>query len=217
VGLLIRADPEADEECRHEHKAREGSPYCAFRCERVHVHYGGYGRRASSVTSLDWASVPERLDRRCYRSGVNTVQTRRSVDPVPAPALLAFWLGVLAALVGLVALLIVVGSGVAGDYSQGAIAAWAATSAAMVALFGAAIWIGARETRRRQIDGAFIRRDVALAIAALLGGVITVSLVAADIGGAFLPVLADLLAVAFVASLVGSNLHIWRRLRSQPE
>jgi hypothetical protein len=60
VELLIRPDPETDEERRQKHKARERLPCCASRCEAVYVHvHEGYDARTSGVTSLVWASVPE--------------------------------------------------------------------------------------------------------------------------------------------------------------
>jgi hypothetical protein len=58
--LLIGTDPETDEQCRHEHNARECVPCGAARCQVVKVHVSeGYDARASGVTSVAWASVPE--------------------------------------------------------------------------------------------------------------------------------------------------------------
>jgi hypothetical protein len=140
---------------------------------------------------------------------------RTGVERVPALALVTFWFGVLAGLVAFAGLLGVLGSGVAGEYSYTAVVIWAAAGGAMSALFAISIWIGGRELVRRGIDGRFIRRRVALSVAAFLAAVATVPVVAAGFGGSGLPVLGDLLALVFLASLVGCNLQIWRRLRAQ--
>jgi len=136
---------------------------------------------------------------------------------VPARAVVAFWFGVLSGLVAFGGLLGVLGSGIAGEYSYRAVAIWAAASAVMIASFGVAVWVGARELRRRGSDGGFVRRRVAASGLALFAAVATVPLVAAGFGGSGLPVVGDLLALAFLGSLVGINLQIWRRLRAQPE
>jgi hypothetical protein len=129
-------------------------------------------------------------------------------------ALVAFAFGVIVGLVALVALLLVIGSGIAGEYSDRAIVTWAIASGGMFASFAVAIWIGAREARRRGIERAFIGQYVAVCLAVLLAAAATVTLANANVGGDGLAFLGDLLALAFLASLVACNLAIWRRLRA---
>jgi len=114
-------------------------------------------------------------------------------------------------------LLGVLGSGIAGEYSDRAVAVWAAASAVMVICFGLAIWAGACEVRLRGIDAGFIRRGVAASVLTLVAAMATVPIVAAGFGGSGLPVVGDLFALAFLASVVGINRQIWQRLRGQPE
>jgi hypothetical protein len=153
-----------------------------------------------------------------YPRGVDSAPARReAADPVPALALLAFWFGVLAGLAAVVGFVLVVGSGIAGQYSDGALAAWAAASVVMIALFCVAILIGVRETGRRGIDRRFIRRQAAVALGALFAAFATGGLTAANIGGSLLAVLADLLVVVFVATLIACNLQIWQRLKANSE
>lgn len=127
--------------------------------------------------------------------------------------LAAFAIAVACGLFAAVALLINLSTGIAGFYSDGWVIAFFASAGAMIALFIVAIGVGLSALKRRGAAGGRNRSHLFVAfleLGAIAGLVAAVEL---GIGGYGVPLIADLLVLAFIGGLVRWNIEIWRRLK----
>jgi hypothetical protein len=131
---------------------------------------------------------------------------------VPAVGVGVFALAVAAGLCAVVSLLIDLGSGVSGFYSNGWVVAFFASFGAMIVLFSLSIGIGAAALSHRGLVDGLNRSRLLVAALELVAIAGLVTAVHYDVGGYGVPLLADLLVLVFAGGLVRWNLWIWRRL-----
>ena len=131
---------------------------------------------------------------------------------VPRVGVLLFALAMVAGVCAAVSLLIDLGSGVGGFYSDGWVVAFFASFGAMIVLFGLSIWVGVAALNRRGAADGGNRSRLLVAASELVAIAGLVTAVHFDVGGSDIPLVVDLLVLVFVGGLVRWNLLIWGRL-----
>lgn len=106
-----------------------------------------------------------------------------------------------------------IASGLAGEYQATPGVVSAASGIATVAMLYLGAYLGYRETRKRGDDSRAIERYLWASLAELLVLGISVGTVEAGVSGTAGALVADLMALMFLAGLIACNVTIVRRLR----
>lgn len=142
------------------------------------------------------------------------VEPQSGSQRVPTLSIVTLALAVVSGSVAAVSLLVAIAIGIAGSDSDGALIGFFVAAGFMLAFLVSAIWIGLSALRRRRDVPRPVKSYLVMSVVELIAIVGVVSLAESDRGGSRVPLVADLLVLAFVGGLIAWNLAIWRALRS---
>ena len=138
----------------------------------------------------------------------------RPAKRVPRPGVVAFAVAVVAGLCAAFSLLVDAATGISGFYLDGWVIAFYAFGVATFVLFGVAVGVGVAALARRGGVNSLSRFRLRVAIGELVAIVVLVIVAEYNIGGYGVPLLVDLLVLAFLGGLIQWNFENWRRLRT---